>query len=607
MRSVAAALALCLSLPAAAQDPDRVTLTLEEFLQLYESSRNRPEDPPPPPWNHAIASARYEGRVVMDGEDPTAATFRATFRVQAFSEDPLVAVPLLPLSVAIQSATIAGRPASLDVDGGMYTLLTDRKDAFELVVDFAVSVFTTSGQSGLSFTLPSAGSTTLSLAVPAREDLEFQVANARLQEVRAAGDERIVEATVPSTGSLQITWQRDVSEEVRVEEPRVYAEVYTLVGIGDGLLTATSTIQHTILYAGVDTLRVRIPDGSTLLDVAGAGVRDWSVADGVLAVQLNYAAEGSYPLTLELERVIGEGDVTAAAPLPVPLGVERSKGWVGVESLGNLEIEPGQVAGASPVDVRALPAAILGITDQPVLLGYKYLGEGASIPLVVTQHDDLDVLVTLLDQTRARTMWTADGRQLTSVSYQVRNNRKQYLRLALPPGAELWSAAVGGRAVQPAVAGDGRVLVPLVRSPAIGGALAAFAVEVVYVQDGVAADGRSATFDATLPAADVPSTYVAWTVFVPEEAKIPASSVSGSLRRVDALSNPIAADVHAIETFTATMQRGASDQSSAGALGDGAVPVPVSLPLRGQALSFEKLLALSEPLTVRFDLRKLPR
>ena len=58
-------------------------------------------------------------------------------------------------------------------------------------------------------------------------------------------------------------------------------------------------------------------------------------------------------------------------------------------------------------------------------------------------------VVTLLDQTQARTMWTRDGRQLTSVTYQVRNNRKQYLRLTMPEGAGRWSAAVGGRAVQP--------------------------------------------------------------------------------------------------------------------------------------------------------------
>ena len=70
----------------------------------------------------------------------------------------------------------------------------------------------------------------------------------------------------------------------------------------------------------------------------------------------------------------------SAAPIAAPMAVDRVKGFVGVESRGNLEIKAGEVSNATPVDVRALPAAILGITSQPVLLGYKYLGEDAADP-----------------------------------------------------------------------------------------------------------------------------------------------------------------------------------------------------------------------------------
>jgi len=306
---------------------------------------------------------------------------------------------------------------------------------------------------------------------------------------------------------------------------------------------------------------------------------------------------------------VGQDASSVDAPLCVPLGVERMKGWVGVESRGNLEIGAGDVVGATPVDVRSLPAAILGITDQPVLLGYKYLGKAVSIPLLVSDHDDVDVLVTLLDQTRARTMWTVDGRRLTSVKYQVRNNRKQFLRLALPAKAELWSASVGGRAVQPAKASDGRVLIPLVRSQATGGALAAFEVEVVYVESGepTPKSGRG-SFAAELPRADAPSTYVAWTVYAPEDAKIRKRTIEGTFENVEYLSDPIPAeDAHFIETETPQVQQEAAVQAAGGAMGEGAVPVPVSLPLQGRALYFEKLLALDEALEVRFEYRGLRR
>ena len=133
-------------------------------------------------------------------------------------------------------------------------------------------------------------------------------------------------------------------------------------------------------------------------------------------------------------------------------------------------------------------AAILGVTDQPLLFGFKYVGAHPQIGVATGSHADVEVLVTLLDQTRATTMWTREGRRLTSVSYQVRNNRRQFLKLALPEGAELWSASVGGRGVQPAKAGDGRVMVPLLRSQDQGGELSAFAVQVVYCRDRLGLD-----------------------------------------------------------------------------------------------------------------------
>jgi hypothetical protein len=215
----------------------------------------------------------------------------------------------------------------------------------------------------------------------------------------------------------------------------------------------------------------------------------------------------------------------------------------------------------------------------------------------------------LLDETRAQTMWTPEGRRLTSVVYQVRNNRKQFLRLSLPEGAELWSASVGGRAVQPASASDGRILIPLVRSQATGGALAAFAVEVVYVENGEpVADNGKGTFAASLPTADVPCTYVAWTIYAPNDTKLKRRSYEGSLAHVPYLSNPIpTGPVGYIETVTPEVQDQANVQAGGGGLGEGAVPVPVSLPLRGKAVNFEKLLALDETLEVSFDFRGLRR
>jgi len=224
----------------------------------------------------------------------------------------------------------------------------------------------------------------------------------------------------------------------------------------------------------------------------------------------------------------------------------------------------------------------------------------------VSAHDDVDVLVTLLDQAEATTMFTRDGRRLTSVKYEVRNNRRQFLRIKLPEGAELWSSAVAGRAVTPATSG-GSILVPLIRSQSQGGGLASFAVEVVYVETGDAtSESGKGRFAAMLPKPDVPTTYVGWTVYAPSDAKVKAEKSDGTLRYVPSLSKPLGA-VQALEVRSQApgQQRSAGNQAGAGALGDGAAPVRVRLPLEGQPYFFEKLLALDEGLWVEFDYKGL--
>ncbi|MCB9701386.1 MAG: hypothetical protein H6711_05815 [Myxococcales bacterium] len=607
--SLALALALALLAPArpasAADEPERVVMKLDDFLRLYEANKAL-ATAEKAPRDHAIASARYQGEVLVAEGDPTSAVFTAKMRIENLKKDGWARVPILPATVALQSAKIGNAEAAVVIENDYYTLITKQQGAFDLSLSFAAGITTTAGKSNVGFELVPSGATSVSLAVPVADDLDFTVPGAKLKSDKVEGGKRIVEATLPATGSLVIEWQREIPEAAK-QQSRVYAEVYTLVSLGEGLLRATASVSYTILFAGQSELRLKVPKGMTILSVTGNGIRDWKLEGEELKVALNYAAEGSYSLAVELEQVIGEGSKKIAAPIVVPQGVERAKGYVGVESRGNLEISAGEVKGATTVDVRSLPAAILGITSQPVLLGYKYLGADAQVPLEVAEHEDIDVLVTILDQIRARTMWTPEGRRITSVRYQIRNNRRQFLRVALPAGAELWSVSVGGRAVQPAKAGDGRVMIPLLRSQTSGGSLAAFNVELVYVESGEkTSEAGRGTFKAELPRADAPSTYVAWTVYSPTGTKVKKRSFDGSLRQVRYLSDPIPEnDVYAIETMTPQVAQQGGAQADDGSLGEGAVPVPVSLPLQGKATNFEKLLALDEALSVEFRYKGL--
>ena len=198
-------------------------------------------------------------------------------------------------------------------------------------------------------------------------------------------------------------------------------------------------------------------------------------------------------------------------------------------------------------------------------------------------------------------MVTGHGRRLTSVKYEVRNNRRQFLRIALPKGAELWSASVAGKGVQPAKSED-TLLLPLLRSSRGAAGLASFEIEVVFVEEGAPAKRNVGQFSAQLPKLDVPVTYVAWSIFTGDELRVQSKSIVASLRHVDDLSSPLESmEALSIHAETQQMRAGAATMKAQGGLDGGAAPVRVRLPIEGQPQHFEKALALNEDLSVSFS------
>ena len=601
------ALGLALPLGAAAQDipTARVVLPWSDFKVLYDRGMAPQTPPENAPRDVAISRVVYDGRV--EGES---SVFRARFKVDVLKEEGWATVPLLPTTVALRQARVGSADAAIYLESGWYRFITDRSGPVTIDVEFAVTTWESSGQMGFAFQLAPSGGTEVSLSVPSDEDLEFVVANAQQVTQEVVGGSRVLHALLPANGNLSVTWELQ-APEVSPEEQvaRVYAEHQALVGVGEGVLQCRSTVNYSILHAGLDALAVDLPADVTVLEVEGRGLRDWSVTDvdgrKVIDVQLNFEAMGPYSLLLDYERALPEGDGTAEVPDLRVHDVERVKGWIGIDARSNLEIASGDGELVSVVDVRELPAAILGQTNWPVLLGFKYRKEGYRIPLELRHHEDVDMLVTIIDQIAATTVMTPDGRRMTQVTYSMRNNRAQFLRLDLPEGAVPWSTFVGGRAVKPARDDGGHVLVPLARSQTAGGELARFAVELVYVEDGVApTEAGAGAFDAALPVADVPATVCAWTVYVPWKAKVPKKGFEGSMRQVDWFT---AIDLGGVTTAAAhqQVQAQANNQFEGEAMAAGVQPVKVTLPLDGRAYYFEKLLVLDEPLTVSFDYKGL--
>ena len=575
-----------------------VKLPWNDFRVLYEKGLAPEDKPEVAPLAFTLDRASYTGKLMGEGDDAYA-VFHLTLRGAVHKAKGWTVVPLLSTNAALRSAKIDGKDAAIFLQSGFYTLITERPGAFVVELDFTVNLVSADGETGLSLAMAPSGATEVAFTVEGDDLLDFEIAGARGQAMTVNGKQRRVEAAIPSLGALAVSWQRALpAEQVQEKIARVYAETNVLVGVSEGVMQGTARVSYTVLHKGVDKLRVQLPADVTVLDVQGAGLRDWAqAADGTIEVTLNYAALGAYLLSVEYERALA-GATTI--PMVKVLDVAREKTWVGVDARSALELVTGPATGAVPVDVRELPAALVGQTDYPVLLAWKARGGDVSIPLEVRSHPDVNMLVTLVDSAVADTLVTPDGRRMTRVRYAVRNNRRQFLRLALPTGA--------GRGVKVA-SGEGGVLVPLVRSDASGGSLTGFLVELIYVENGAAlADGRG-ELRLELPRADAPTSQLQWSVYFPDDAKIDKKGHQGTVRKVPYFSTSpqLPGESTGNEQVQARNQRAAQNQEPSGALGQGVEPVRVELPLAGQVHAYEKTLVLDEPLWVSFGYTRRER
>ena len=74
--------------------------------------------------------------------------------------------------------------------------------------------------------------------------------------------------------------------------------------------------------------------------------------------------------------------------------------------------------------------------------------------LSVTRHGRVETQEAAIDRAAYHTLMTRDGLSVTVARFWVRNSRKQFLRIDLPEGSEIWSAFVNGRPEKPALASD---------------------------------------------------------------------------------------------------------------------------------------------------------
>jgi hypothetical protein len=480
--------------------------------------------PVPSPMGWVIETAEYSGEL-----KDQIARMEGKFTIRILN-DGWVEVPLPIQGATITAVTVDKRgDGHIAPRGDTYVFAASRKGVYKVIVKFAHRLAQDPQYEGVELGIPQATFSSLSLFVP-RKEIDLRPADQLYAEVQSETIRNGVRLTarLGASSRIDVRWRTKPAAPVKVE-PILYGEVHTLASLEEQLVRVLTVINYRAAQGQARELIVRVPAGVNILNVRGAGIDDWRVADGeaqkTLTVTLaSPLQDGYYQLVLEAEQVIETDSATYALPEIALEGVKQERGYIAVARTGSLELAPELVEGLNRVDVKELPEMLRAAGASPATLAFKYHQHPYRVTLALTRYQDHAVLTAIAEQGELVTVVSGQGELLTRATYLIRANKKQFLEVRLPEGASLWSCLVGRRSVKPAEGQGGKLLIPLDGMSEVS----AIPVELVYFErrDAFRGVGQARLQGPTL---DVPTTVANWLIYAPNELKF--LRMSGNVER----------------------------------------------------------------------------
>jgi hypothetical protein len=622
---------------------EKVVLSRSQFRNLLERMKPFVGTPVHRPADWLPRKSSYRARL-----SGGAVLVRAEIAVEVFPPTPgaYVNIPLFPGSVALRDVWLNDAPALVQIADGRYAVATNKAGALRITAEIALRASGDQVQA-VSFPVPRSPITTLDFDLPFAS-LDVEVSGAQQVEVFEKGGATRVSAVLSPTEVVSLKWRKKIVEAAP-GPAKVYADTVTLISVEDDALRVSAEIALSILQNTIPAIVLRVPDGYGILEVRGVGVGDWREIRKNEAVYLevpfDFPKKGNFSLVVTAEKLLpGASQAVDYAGFSVVDAV-REKGFLGVELKGAAEVVLSSAKGADSLDVSELPAGLIGRSAKPLIFGLKYLRPPFALVLEVKKREAVPVISTVIDTAGGVTLFTEDGKLVHRVVYSVRNTSKQFLEVALPDKAELWSVFVAGEPAKPRW-GEGRVLIPLNRSREGASGLAAFEVEIVYYEKAVRFGGLGRR-GTRFPVPDVIVSQALWSVYLPEGYEYlhfggsvekermasglrpllgfkrrtvsPAAAVAGRpgeeapavdkdliLREADAMKKEFSANLALDAAQLAAQaenefrfnQRVQDIQTGKIAVANGILPLRVQIPTSGELYRFAKTLVSGEALTL---------
>ncbi len=487
-----------------------VAVPLDEYDKLVDLAAKPEKKPERPPVAYTLNRADLKLRVA-------GASVTGTMQLEGeVLSKGSVKVPLVS-GVTMVDAQAQGRPLPLQQDGGAHAAVLSGPGDFAITIETGTQLHIEPGRASFGLPVPPAGTVRLTLVVPG-ENTNVGISPGLVTSRASANGQTTVEATLVPGQAATVGWTtREAVAPVIPREVRFLSDLKTLASVSDGQFSIAALADITVVQGEPAQFEMAVPKGYEVTDATGASLESSEVQDDVLVLKIAHGTQRSHQFLVSMERAIEGSQVEV--PILSFKGAQRETGEMLVESDGPMELAAKETGGLKRMDLKEVNQSLRSLARDSLQAAFRYHrqpSEAAGLTLEWVRFPDSNVQAAVAQRAVVTTLVTAEGRSLTEVRLTVSNLAQPFLKLALPPGATIYSAEVAGEKVKPVEGADG-ARVPLLR-PGFKPS-GPYSVIFVFLHSG-APFAKKGGSELGLPRMDIPISLVQWEVFLPDRYKV---------------------------------------------------------------------------------------
>lgn len=289
------------------------------------------------------------------------------------------------------------------------------------------------------------------------------VASARVRHIELVLDRADLDVVLPR--ALQVTRTEDQGQvtlrailgphepfavqwkpQVTLDHAKLVSscQINTIVSVRSGLLHLDTLFEYQVAQGRLETLQFTVPDGLRVTALEGEFLRNWTLNDGRLTVELSRVQDRAYQVRIQAEVGTDALPLDVNVPAITPLGGVRTSGHLAVGTSSALQLVVKEAAGLTQIDGAGFPRVHAQVRPVPQGKVFFYAHGGPEYGLrlavddIVPSFDASTRVVTTLKEDD----WIVEA----TVELDIRDAALTSLDIRVP--AKLMVAAVQGTQVE---------------------------------------------------------------------------------------------------------------------------------------------------------------